>query len=65
MEFKERLARLHEHFGSQEKLARELGVSLMSIHRWESGKGVPKQEVVHKALEMLEKKVFGRAAKRS
>lgn len=38
------IKRLREEIGlSQEQLAREIGVSLRSVARWESGEGKPSQ----------------------
>jgi|WetSurMetagenome_2_1015567.scaffolds.fasta_scaffold1223957_2 putative transcriptional regulator len=38
---------------SQEQLAREIGVSLNTVHRWESGKTLPSPLAMSKLQEIL------------
>jgi|AntAceMinimDraft_15_1070371.scaffolds.fasta_scaffold72890_1 DNA-binding XRE family transcriptional regulator len=40
---------------SQERLAREIGVSFQTIHRWETGKFQPSQLAQEKIDRLLEK----------
>ncbi len=44
-----------KHELSQEDLARMLGVTAMTVHRWENGKSKP-HRIFRKELERLEKK---------
>ena len=53
----DRLRSLRAQLGlSQQALAERLGVSVQSIHRWETGKAVPKRSAIKK-IEALERRV--------
>lgn len=56
METRKRIKRLREKLGyTQEKLARELNVSLVSVARWELGTSEPSPMAIEK-IEHLERK---------
>ena len=58
----ERIKALRERLGgiSQQELANRLGVSLQSVHRWETGKKAPIKPYVEK-IEALERQLARRA----
>lgn len=55
MEIRKRIKRLREKLGyTQERLARELNVSLVTVARWELGSYEPSRMAIEK-IEKLEK----------
>ena len=50
-------ALMRRHNLSREDVASKLGVSLMTIYRWEHGKNLPKSRLVLKAFENLLREV--------
>jgi transcriptional regulator with XRE-family HTH domain len=53
--FSERIKQLRQkNDWSVRRLAEKVGVSLMTVYRWESGKVVPKSEVVKRKIHQLE-----------
>ncbi len=56
MSNQEKLRAIRKRKGwSQERLARELGVSFQTIHRWETGKFEPSQLAQEKIDRLIEK----------
>lgn len=56
METRDRIKRLRERLGyTQEKMARELNVSLVTVARWELGSSEPSPLAIEK-IEKLERK---------
>ena len=50
---KDDIRRIRHKLGwSQERLAQFLGVSWVSVNRWEAGKNEPKPETIDKLLEL-------------
>lgn len=45
---------------SREDLASKLGVSAMTIYRWQNGKALPKSRFVLRAIESLKAELRGR-----
>lgn len=55
-DFAQRIIRLRERVGTRLDLAYELGVEPMTVYRWEKGKVEPRQRIILRAIEKLEKK---------
>lgn len=52
---KDEIRRIRHKLGwSQEKFAQSLGVSWVSVNRWEAGKNEPKPETIEKILKLVE-----------
>jgi len=50
---KEIVALMRKHDLSREDIASKLGVTAMTVWRWQTGAGVPKSRIILKAIEGL------------